>query len=61
MLPSPTDPCHSNDLVMPSPALAAPAPSRAQSLELTRARPIALAGAVPLPGLEPWTSYGRLA
>ena len=25
----------------------------------TSGRPITLAGAVPLPGLEPWTAYGR--
>lgn len=25
------------------------------------AQPVALAGAVPLPGLEPWSGYGRLA
>jgi hypothetical protein len=58
MLPAPSDPCPPDDLAVPSPA---PAPSRAQSLALPGFRPVALAGAIPLPGLEPWTCFGRQA
>jgi hypothetical protein len=35
-------------------------PNRSQPSQLPKGRPIALAGAVPLPGLEPWTAFGRL-
>jgi len=38
---------------------AAPDQDSKQPRRSPKGRPIALAGAVPLPGLEPWTGYGR--
>jgi len=61
MLPYPTDSILPADLALPPSALTAPAPSRANPLGLPGLRPVTLAGAVPLPGLEPWTCFGRLA
>ncbi len=61
MLPAPTDPCHSDNLAVPAPVLRTPPPSRPQAPGLPGLRPVALAGAIPLPGLEPWTCFGRLA
>ena len=61
MLPAPTDPCRPDNFAVTSPAPLAPAPTRAQSLALPSLRPVALAGAIPLPGLEPWTCFGRRA
>jgi len=45
----------------PAPPPSAPvgAPSHSQPRRPPKGRPVALAGAVPLPGLEPWTLYGR--
>ena len=61
MLPAPTDPCHPDALAVPSPVLQTPPTNRAQPPGRPGFRPLALAGAVPLPGLEPWTCFGRLA
>lgn len=46
----------------PAPPPTAPivAASHSQPRRLPRGRAVGLAGAVPLPGLEPWTEYGRL-
>ncbi len=41
------------------PSAPAAAPNRSQPRRPPKGRPVALAGAVPLPGLEPWTAFGR--
>jgi len=43
----------------PPPVAPATAPIRSQPRRPPKGRPVALAGAVPLPGLEPWTAFGR--
>lgn len=49
------------ELAGPQPSSPIPlAPDHLRHRTQPRPRPVSLAGAVPLPGLEPWTGFGRL-
>lgn len=43
----------------PPPAPPAPCPPASLLKKAPKGRPVSLSGAVPLPGLEPWTAFGR--